>query len=209
MKPAIVRLNVNPLAGHEEEVRATLLTRLNAYEGEEAQPILLRWIRSRFDIEVLIAVYDFAQFDDLLIDIVRSIEGVAGTSTHVMYDGFLFLGGIMMARNARENGGSYAEAMIDISVEPGKDRDVFAALYDLSEADDLRKYSLFKNYSSPAADMSLQIAGTNRETIEQYVQVLVRAIDGVRDTYTTFTHGWAMLMDGNEFLELQTQYSPV
>lgn len=219
MKPAIVRLNINPRAGYEEQVRATLLTRLNAYEsdgdrhghdGSDAvQPILIRWVRSRFDLEVLVAVYDFASFDDLVMDVVRSIDGVFGTATHVMYDGFLFIGGIMMAHNARENGLPYAEAVIDISVEPGKDREVFAALYDLSEADDLHKYSLFKNFSAPEADMTLQVAGTNRETIEDYVQVFVRGIDGVVDTITTFTHGWAMLMDPEEFLQLQTQYSPL
>lgn len=208
MKPAIVRLNINPVAGQEEAVRKALLTRLNAWENEAIKPILLRWLRAQFDLEVMLAVYDFTSFDELLFDVVRSIEGVAGTHSHVMYDGFFFAGGMVMAENARQAGTYYAEAVIDIKAAPGRDREVFAALYDLSEADDLLKYFLFKDIGGHEADMSLQIVSTDPQNIENYVQIFVRAIDGVQDTMTTFSYGWALLMDFTAFMELQAQFSP-
>ena len=143
MKPTLLRIIVNPAAGHEEEVRQALLTRLNAYQSNGVQPVMLRWIRSSFDLEILVAVFDFTDVDDFLIDVIRTTENVMSTITTVMLDGFIFLGGFVMAENARLNNTAHAGATIEISVTPGKDKEVFAALYDLPEADDLHKAMLF------------------------------------------------------------------
>lgn len=209
MRPTPLRIIINPAAGHEEEVRQALLTRLNAYEPDGVLPILLRWIRASFDLELLVAVYDFARVDDLFIDVIRSIENVADTSSIVLYDGFMFPGGFLMAENARLINAAFADATVDIHVAPGTDRETFAALYDLPEADDLHKIMLFKSYTHSKSDFMLQLAGYSRETIEHYIQVFVRAIPGITDTFTTFTFSWAMLIEPEAFTELQTQFAPL
>lgn len=209
MRPTLLRIIINPAAGHEEEVRQALLTRLNAYEHNGVLPILLRWIRASFDLELLVAVYDFARVDDLFIDVIRSIENVADTSSTIMYDGFMFPGGFLMAENAHLTQAAFADATVDIRVAPGADRETFAALYDLPEADDLHKIMLFKSYTHADSDFVLHLGGYNRETIESYIQVFVRAVPGVTDTFTTFTFGWAMLIDPESFTELQAQFAPL
>ncbi|MFQ5408603.1 MAG: hypothetical protein ACE5FI_09315 [Anaerolineales bacterium] len=208
MTASLVRVIVDPVAGEDEAVRQALLTRLNALEHETVNPILMRWIRAQFDIEVLCCVHDLAQFDDFVIDTIRSIEGVDKTSCHILSNGYVFPGGLALARMSQAAGQPYIGATVDVAARPGRDRQVFERLYDLAEADDLRKFYLFKDFASPTTDLSLSIVGPDQATVDEYVQRFVRAIDGVLDTDTSYTHGWAMLATDEKVETLLATFMP-
>ena len=211
MGASLIRVNVDPLAGEDENVRKTLLTRLNALDDETREtihPILLRWNRARFDIELICVADDLSALDDFLMDVVRSVEGVNNTNCHIMSSGFVFPGGMARARMARAAGQAFIGATVDLDVQPGTDRQVFEQLYDLTEADDLRKFYVFKDFASAHSDMSLSLIGPDQATVDEYVQRFVRSVDGVVDTQTVYTHGWAMLATDEELEALLAPFTP-
>ncbi len=208
MNASIVRILVDPYAGEEAEVYQALVTRLNSLESDTITPLYLRWIVSSYDLELVCHLADLGDFNDFMIETVRSVTGVNNTESQLLNNGFVFPGGFALSRMRAEHGYSVSHAVVDIDVIPGDERAVFASLYDLPEADDLRKVYLFQEFAGMSADVTLQIAGPSASTIATYVAQYIRPMIGIRDTVTTFTSGTATFVSGEELETLLAAYRP-
>ncbi len=208
MNSSIVRILIDPYAGEEAEVYQALLTRLNGLEEDNITPLYLRWIVSSYDLELVCHTNDLSTFNDFMIDTIRSVPGVNNTESQLLNNGFVFPGGFALSRMRAEHGYSVTHAVVDIDVTPGDERDVFAALYDLPEADDLRKVYLFQEFAGMKADITLQIAGPSASTIATYVAQYIRPMFGIRDTTTTFSSGTATFVNVDELQTVLAAYCP-
>ena len=77
------------LSGQDELARERLLENLRSSARPCITPLWVNWLRERADLRVVCLVHDLEQLDDFLVDVIRTVPGVRGTSARLAFDGMV------------------------------------------------------------------------------------------------------------------------
>lgn len=191
------------IAGANDELaRESLLTNVGEYRSPGVAPLYVNWLRERADLRFVSLVRDLGEFNDFMLDVVRSVEGVRGTRTTLSFGGRADLDTLLELEMEVSPNSPMVAASLWIDVEPGLDRRCFQALLDLPAHPDVRRVWLLNCYHSDDADLQMLLLGKNIAALTGYVMSWVRTAPGVIDTEMSTVLDWRWLAGPEDIVEL-------
>ena len=189
-------------SGKDEAAREALFENLRRYRGKSVSPLWVNWLRQRADMRFVCLVRDVSEFNDFMLDIVRSVDGVRETRTLLSFGGRADIDTLLdLEMEVGPNSDMVASSVL-IDVQPGKDRQCFQALLDLPEHPDVRQVWLLNSYHSDDADLVLLLLGKNIAALTGYVMSWVRTTPGVIDTEMSTVLDWRWMAGPDDIVEL-------
>jgi DNA-binding Lrp family transcriptional regulator len=162
----------------------------------------VHWQRQRADLSFACTVHDFSEFNDFMLNVVRSVEGVRETTTILSFGGHIDIDNLLDLEMEVSPGSHTVVAWVMIDVQPGVDRACFQALLDLPPHPDVRRVWLLNCYHSDDADLMLMLLGKNEATLTGYIMSWVRTTPGVIDTDTATVMDWRWMASPDDIVEL-------
>ena len=87
MEPTLAVIDIDIISGQDELAREGLLANLKHHPDPCLTVLWVNWLRERADLRVVCLIHDLARLDDFLVDVIRSVPGVRGTSAQLAFDG--------------------------------------------------------------------------------------------------------------------------
>ncbi len=200
-QPILAIVDADIISGKDELAREQLLYNIRHFHGDGVKPLWLNWLRQRADLRFVCLVHDVSAFNDFMLDVVRSVQGVRETSTILSFGGRADLD-TLLDLEMEVSTDSMVAANIMIDVQPGMDRQCFQGLLDLPPHPDVRRVWLLNCYHSDNADLMMMILGKNIAAITGYVMSWVRTTPGVVDSEVLSVMDWRWLAGADDVVEL-------
>jgi hypothetical protein len=198
---ALAIIDADILSGKDEVAREQLLHNLRHYRGDGVRPLWINWLRHRADFRFTCLVHDVVAFNNFMLDVVRSVDGVRETSTILSFGGRADIDTLLdLEMEMSTNNMVAANIMID--VQPGVDRKCFQGLLDLPSHPQVRRVWLLNCYHSDSADLMMLVVGKNISAITGYVMSWIRTAPGVVDTEVLTVMDWRWLASPDDIVEL-------
>lgn len=202
MQRTLAIIDVDIHSGEDETAREALLTNLQNYQGHDVAPLWLNLLRERADLRVVCLVRDLARLDDFLIDVIRTVPGVRGTSARLAFGGSMRADVINELPLQDSVWTRRATATVFVKIEPGKDRAVCEALSRLPSHREVQVAWTLRLFHSPQADLKLMLIGERSSSLTGFVMSWIRTVPGVVDTQMTSVIDWRILGQPDDFIEL-------
>ncbi len=200
-RPVLAFVDCDIFSGKDEIAREQLLENVRRYRTQGVAPLWANWLRHRADLRFVCLVRDFPEFNNFILDVVRSVDGVRETSTILSFGGRADLDALLdLEMEVSQSQKVAVSVMID--VQPGMDRRCFQALLDLPPHPDVRLVWLLNTYHSEQADLQLFLIGKNLSAITGYLMSWVRTAPGVVDTEMDTVLEWRFLANPDNIIEL-------
>lgn len=196
------------ISGKDELAREELLRNVGRYRSHGVAPLFVNWLRQRADLRFVCLVRDLAEFNDFMLDVVRSVEGVRETRTTLSFGGRANIDTLLELEMEVNPSSSTVAASVWVDVKPGMDRRCFQTLLDLPEHAGVRRVWLLNCYHSEDADLLLLLLGKNVETLTGYVMSWIRTVPGVVDTEMSTVLDWRWLASPEDVVELCELFFP-
>ncbi len=200
--PMLAFIDCNIVSGQDEIARESLMTHVGSYRSAGVAPLYVTWMRERSDLRFVCLVRNQGEFNDFMLDVVRSVEGVRSTRTMLSFGGRADLDSLLELEMEVSANSHTVAASLWIDVEPGVDRRCFQALLDLPPHPDVRQVWLLNCYHSEAADLQMLLLGKNISALTGYVMSWVRTAPGVIDTELSTVLDWRWLASPGDIVEL-------
>jgi hypothetical protein len=198
---ALAIIDTDIVSGKDEVAREQLLHNLRQYRGNGVRPLWINWLRQRADFRFTCLVHDNLAFNNFMLDVVRSVEGVRETSTMLSFGGRADIDTLLdLEMDISTNNMVAANVMID--VQPGLDRRCFQGLVDLPSHPQVKRVWLLNCYHSDNADLMMLLVGKNIAAITGYVMSWIRTMPGVVDTEVLTVMDWRWLASPDDIVEL-------
>lgn len=198
---ALAIIDADIISGKDEVAREQLLHNLRHYHGNGVRPLWINWLRQRADFRFTCLVHDVLAFNNFMLDIVRSVDGVRETSTILSFGGRADIDTLLdLEMEMSTNNMVAANIMID--VQPGMDRRCFQGLLDLPSHPQVRRVWLLNCYHTDSADLMMLLVGKNIAAITGYVMSWIRTTPGVVDTEVLTVMDWRWLASPDDIVEL-------
>lgn len=201
-RPLLAFVDADIMSGQDELARERLLHHLRHYRSAGVSPLWVHWQRQRADLRFVCTVHDFAEFNDFMLDIVRSVEGVRETTTILSFGGHIDADALLELEMEVSPASSTVVGSVMIDVKPGEDRSCFEALLKLPPHPDVRRVWLLNCYHSTDADLMLMLLGKNEAALTGYVMSWVRTTPGVIDTELTSVLDWRWMASSEDIVGL-------
>jgi hypothetical protein len=202
-RPVLAFIDADIVSGRDEIAREQLLANLRRYRTPGVAPLWVNWLRHRADLRFVCLVRDFTEFNNFILDVVRSVDGVRETSTTLSFGGRADLDALLdLEMEVSTPGTLKVAASVMVDVQPGSDRRCFQALLDLPPHPDVRRIWLLNVYHSGQADLQLFLLGKNLAALTAYVLTWVRTAPGVVDTEMDTVLDWRWLASPENIIEL-------
>lgn len=205
-KPTLGVIDIEIYAGQDELAREGLLESLANYHNPCITPLWINWLRERADLRVVCLVNDLLRFDDFLIDFIRGVKGVRGTTAQLSFDGMVRADALMDLSLQNSLWDRRAAATVAVKSRPGQDREVYAALLRLPSHREVELIWVFKTFHSTDADLMLLLLGQRTAALTGYVMSWVRTLPGVVDTQLTSVLDWRVLGRTEDFIALAQRF---
>lgn len=202
----IAIIDANILSGHDELAREDLLARLRDYEGPCVTPLWVNWLRERADLRIICMVHELAKFDDFLIDVVRSAQGVIGTSAALSFGGRANIANLMDIVLTRAGSRGLKAATVRIVLSPGRDNTAFTELWNLPAHPRVKPVWLLRTYHSFDADLSMLLLAPDEAALSSYVMSWIRPVPGVVDTTVSNVTDWSVLASPDAMIQVAEQF---
>jgi DNA-binding Lrp family transcriptional regulator len=202
MQPTLSVIDIDINAGQDEIAREGLLENLASSPEQCITPLWVNWLRERADLRVVCLVHDLGRFDDFLVDVIRSVPGVRGTSARLAFDGVVCPDALMDIAMAGALWDRRAAATVEVKSQPGLDREVFETLVRLPKHREVEVVWVLKTFHSSDADLLLLLLGERTAALTGYTMSWVRTAHGVVDTQMTTVLDWQILGQSDDFLTL-------
>ena len=200
-RPVLAFVDCDVFSGKDELAREQLLENVRRYRTAGVAPLWVNWLRHRADLRFVCLVRDFPEFNNFILDVVRSVDGVRETSTILSFGGRADLDALLdLEMEVSQSQKVAVSVMID--VQPGMDRRCFQALLDLPPHPDVRLVWLLNTYHSEQADLQLFLIGKNLSAITGYLMSWVRTAPGVVDTELDTVLEWRWLANPDDIIAL-------
>jgi hypothetical protein len=147
-------------------------------------------------------VRNLSEFNDFMLDVVRSVQGVRATRTMLSFGVRADLDTLLELEMEVSTNNHIVAASLWIDVQPGHDRRCFQALLDLPPHPDVRQVWLLNCYHSEDADLQMLLLGKNVAALTGYVMSWVRTAPGVIDTDISTVLDWRWLASPDDIVEL-------
>ncbi len=207
--PAVLAfIDCDVISGKDEIAREELLRNVGRYRSPGVRPLFVNWLRQRADLRFVCMVRDLAEFNDFMLDVVRSVDGVRETRTTLSFSGRADIDTLLELEMEVNPSSSTVAASVWIDVMPGLDRACFQALLDLPEHPDVRRVWQLNCYHSEDADLLLLLLGKNVEALTGYVMSWLRTVPGVVDTEMSSVLDWRWLASPEDVVELCELFFP-
>lgn len=200
--PILAFIDCNIVSGQDEIARESLMAHIGGYRSAGVAPLFVNWLRERSDLRFVCMVRNLNEFNDFMLDVVRSVEGVRATRTMLSFGGRADLNTLLELEMEVSANGQMVAASLWINVQPGLDRRCFQALLDLPHHPDVRQVWLLNCYHSETADLQMFILGKNVAALTGYVMSWVRTAPGVLDTEISTVLDWRWLASPDDIVEL-------
>lgn len=201
-RPVLAFVDCDIASGKDELAREQLLENLGNYRTQGVAPLWVNWLRHRADLRFVCLVRDFTEFNDFLLDVVRSVDGVRETSTTLSFGGRADLDALLELEMDASASSTKVAVSVMIDVQPGMDRRCFQALLDLPPHPEVRRIWLLNTYHSGDADLELFLIGKNLSAVTGYVMSWVRTAPGVVDTETDTVLEWRWMANPDTIIDL-------
>jgi hypothetical protein len=190
------------ISGQDELARENLLNSLRRYRTHGVSPLWVHWQRQRADLRFVCTVHDFAEFNDFMIDTVRSVEGVRETTTVLSFGGHIDIDILLDLEMEVSPTSQTVVSSVMIDVQAGLDRQCFQALLNLPPHPEVRRVWLLNCYHSDNADLMLMLLGKTLPALTGYVMSWVRTAPGVIDTEMSTILDWRWMASPDDIVEL-------
>lgn len=206
MQPTLAVIDIDIYAGQDEHVREGLLENLAHTHDQCITPLWVNWMRERADLRVVCLVHDLMRFDDFLVDVIRTVPGVRGTAARLAFDGMVCGDALMDIALQKTVWNRRAAATVEVKTQPGRDREVYAALVELPRHKQVEVVWVVKLYHSIEADLMLLLLGERTAALTGYTMSWVRTVPGVVDTQVTSVLDWEVLGEIEDFVTLTERF---
>lgn len=184
---------VDCIAGRDDAVLEGLTANFTKDRSESILPVSIGYVKTKGDYVIPMLVQDMAEVDDLLIDKVRSVDGVSDIKS------YLFNMQVPRPDEDEVDEGTplMAHGIIFVDVEGGKDRaclDAIAALGD----DEVSINFLGHCFHSFDCDMVVFVSARSHARLFEWVKEKIRPIDGILDTDVEIISGMEPLLSMEE-----------
>jgi hypothetical protein len=200
MKPTLAVIYIDIASGEDELVREHLLQNLLTYKNPCLSVLWVNWIRERADLHVVCLIYDLELFDEFLIDTIRSVPGVRGTSAQLAFDGIVHSEALMDVSLLNTGWDRRAAATVQVKLQPGRDDEVYEALCQLPPHELVDVVWVVKVFHSVDADLQILLLGSRTAALTGYVMSWIRTVPGVQDTNLTSVLDWRILGETEAFV---------
>ena len=201
-------IDCDVISGKDELAREELLRNVGRYRSHGVAPLFVNWLRQRADLRFVCLVRDLSEFNDFILDVVRSVDGVRETRTTLSFGGRADIDALLELEMEVNPSSSTVAASVWVDVKPGMDRRCFQALLDLPEHSDVRRVWLLNCYHSEDADLLLLLLGKNVAALTGYVMSWIRTVPGVVDTEMSTVLDWRWLASSEDVVELCELFFP-
>ncbi|MEX1020127.1 MAG: hypothetical protein WDZ49_10735 [Litorilinea sp.] len=184
-------------------------------------PLFVSWLRERAALRLVCMVRNLGEFNDFMLDEVRTINGVRKTRTTLSFGGWAEVDTLLelememspasvhtsMDHGGADHGPAVAAtaataANVWINVQPGMDRTCFAALRNLPDHPDVRQVWLLHCYQTLDNDLNLLLLGKSPAALAAYVMSWIRTAPGVLNTEMGTVQDWRFLAEADDLVEL-------
>jgi hypothetical protein len=200
--PVLAFIDCNVASGRDEFAREALITHVGRYRSNGVAPLFVNWLRERADLRFVCMVRDLAEFNDFMLDVVRSVEGVRETNTTLSFGGRADIDALLELEMEVSPNSHTIAASLWIDVQPGMDRSAFQALLDLPAHPEVRRVWLLNCYHSHNSDLSMMLLGKSMAALTGYMMSWVRTTPGVLDTEMSSVLDWRWLASPEDIVEL-------
>lgn len=190
------------MSGKDEIAREELLQNVRRYQSSGVSPLWVNWLRQRADLRFVCLVRDLAEFNDFMLDIVRSVDGVRETRTMLSFGGRADIDTLLDLEMEVSPSSQLVASSVLIDVQPGLDRQCFQTLLDLPPHPDVRRVWLLNCYHSDDADLMMLLLGKNIAALTGYVMSWIRTTEGVVDTEMSTVLDWRWLAGPDTIVDL-------
>jgi hypothetical protein len=201
-QPVLVFVSTDIVSGMDEIAREKLISNLRHYSTRGLSPLWVNWLRDRADLHFACLVHDLQEFNDFMLDVVRSVDGVRETTTILSFGGRADIDALLELEMEVSPNSNTVVSNVMIDVQPGMDRQCFQAILDLPPHPDVRRVWLLNCYHSEDADLMMLLLGKNVAALTGYVMSWVRTTPGVIDTEMGTVMDWRWLASPEDVVEL-------
>lgn len=206
MQVTLAVIDIDISSGQDELAREQLLDNLRRCTKHYISPLWVNVLRERADLRVVCLVHDMAMFDDFLVDVIRSVPGVRGTSAQLAFDGVVRGEPLLDVSLLETMWDRRAAATVLVKLQPGQDADAYRALLELPPHQQVQVVWVVKIFHSLEADVMLLLLGDRTSALTGYVMSWVRTVPGVVDTQLSSVLDWRILGDTEDFIALAERF---
>ena len=186
--------------------REQLLDNLRRCTKHYISPLWVNVLRERADLRVVCLVHDLTQFDDFLVDVIRSVPGVRGTSAQLAFAGVIHGDPLMDVSLLDAGWDRRAAATVLVKSQPGHDQEVYDALLALPPHQAVQVVWVVKIFHSGEADLLLMLLGERTSALTGYAMSWVRTVPGVVDSQLSSVLDWHIIGDTEDFITLTRRF---
>lgn len=201
-QPILAFVDADIMSGKDEIAREELLHNVRRYKSAGVAPLWVNWLRQRADLRFVCLVRDLGEFNDFMLDVVRSVDGVRETRTMLSFGGRADIDTLLDLEMEVSPSSQLVASSVLIDVQPGLDRQCFQTLLDLPPHPDVRRVWLLNCYHSDDADLMMLLLGKNVATLTGYVMSWIRTAEGVVDTEMSTVLDWRWLASPDTIVDL-------
>lgn len=201
-QPVLAFIDCAITSGKDELAREALLANVGRFRSNGVAPLFVNWLRERADLRFVCMVRDLSEFNDFMLDVVRSVPGVRETRTTLSFGGRADIDVLLELEMEVNPSSQTVAASLWIDVQPGMDRRCFQVLLDLPPHPEVRRVWLLNCYHSADADLHMMLLGKNIAALTGFVMSWVRTAPGVVDTELSTVLDWRWLAGPEDIVEL-------
>ncbi|MEZ4677735.1 MAG: hypothetical protein R2932_26315 [Caldilineaceae bacterium] len=201
-RPVLTMVDADIVSGKDEIAREQLLSNLQRYQSPAVSPLWVNWLRHRADLRFVCLTNNLEEYNDFMLDVVRSVQYVRETRTILSFGGRADIDALLdLEMEVGPNSSTIATSVM-IDVQPGMDRQCFQGLLDLPAHPDVRRVWLLNCYHSEDADLMMLLLGKNIAALTGYVMSWVRTVPGVIDTEMDTVLDWRWMASPDDIVTL-------
>jgi hypothetical protein len=201
-KPVLAFVDADIVSGRDELARENLLNNLRRYRTPGVSPLWVHWQRQRADLRFVCTVHDFAEFNDFMLDVVRSVADVRETTTILSFGGHIDIDTFLDLEMEVSTNSQTVVGSVMIDVQPGLDRQCFRALLNLPPHPEVRRVWLLNCYHSNDADLMMMLLAQNEAALTGYLMSWIRTTPGVIDSEMSTVMDWRWMASPDDIVEL-------
>lgn len=200
--PSLAFIDTITTSDKDGVARRHLQENLQLWRRSGVRPLWLNTFRNRADVRSVCLVEDFQKFNRLMLEEVRSVEGVRETRTAFSFVGVanvnLLLDLEMLVLPHTETSSCY----LQLRVEPGEDTHVSETVTNLNHDSAVSVVWSLISYSGHVGDISLLLLGDAETDMSEFILNHVRTIKGVVDTVADEIVDWTWMAEPDAIITL-------
>ncbi len=206
MKPTLAIIDIDIFSGQDELAREGLLENLRQFHQPCLTVLWVNWLRERADLRVVCLVHDLEHFDNFLVDVIRKVPGVRGTSAQLAFDGVVRGEPLLDISLFNAGWDRRAAVTVQVKLQPGLEREAYEALLALPVHEQVQVVWVVKVFHSVDADLIILLLGERTAALTGYVMSWIRTVPGVQDSQLSSVQDWRILGQTEDFLAVAQRF---